>query len=89
MEKCKGILQYDDYEMDKLFEEFIDFKLLSDSELSLGALEVDDGSKEYRIDTLWYHIQHLRSLAGNNQRFELLFKVAKLILITPQSNCGY
>ena len=89
VEKCKGILQYDDYEMDKLFEEFIDFKSLSDSELPPGAWEVDDGSKEYRIDTLWYHIQQLRSLAGNNQRFELLFKVAKLILITPQSNCGY
>ena len=74
--------------MDKLFEEFINFKSLSDSELPLGAWEVDDGSKEYRIDTLWYHIQQLRSLAGNNQRFELLFKVAKLILITQQSNCG-
>ena len=74
--------------MDKLFEEFIDFKSLSDSELPPGAWEVDDGSKEYRIDTLWYHIQQLRSLAGNNQRFELLFKVAKLILITPHSNAG-
>ena len=74
--------------MDKLFEEFINFKSLSDSELPLGAWEVDDGSKEYRIDTLWYHIQQLRSLAGNNQRFELLFKVAKLILITPHSNAG-
>ena len=87
-EKYKGILQYDDYEMDKLFEEFIDFKSLSDSELPSGAWEVDDGSKEYRIDTLWYHIQQLRSLAGNNLRFELLFKVAKLILITPHSNGG-
>ena len=42
--------------MDKLFEEFIDFKSLSDSELPPGAWEVDNGSKEYRIDTLWYHI---------------------------------
>ena len=89
MEKYKGILQYDDYEMDKLFEEFIDFKSLSDSELPPGAWEVDDGSKEYRIDTLWYHIQHLRSLAGSNQRFELLFKLTKLILITLHSNAGY
>ena len=88
MEKYKGILQYDDYEMYKLFEEFIDFKSLSDSELPPGAWEVDDGSKEYRIDTLWYHIQQLRSLAGNNQRFELLFKVAKLLLITPHK-CWY
>ena len=88
LEKCKGILQYDDYEMDKLFEEFIDFKSLSDSELPPGAWEVDNGSKEYRIDTLWYHIQQLRSLAENNQRFELLFKIAKLILIIPHSNAS-
>ena len=37
---------------------------------------------------MWYHIQQLRCLAGNNLRFELLFKVAKLILITPHSNGG-
>ena len=74
VEKYKGVLQYDDYEMDKLFEEFIDFKSLSDSELPSGAWEVDDGSKEYRIHTLWYHTQQLKSLAGNNQRVELLFK---------------
>ena len=88
VEKYKGILQHDDYEMDKLFEEFIDFESLSDSELPPGIWEVDDGSKEYRIDTLWYHIQQLRSLAGSNQRFELLFKLTKLILITPHSNAG-
>ena len=54
----KGFLQYDDYEMEKLFEEFIDFKSLSDSEVSSAAwkdtivTEYNDGSKEYRIDTL-------------------------------------
>ena len=37
---------------------------------------------------MWYHIQQLRSLAGKNQRFELLFMVAKPILITPHSNAG-
>ena len=50
---------YDDYEMDKLFEQFIGFKSLSFSELPSAAWEdatvkeFDDGSKEYRIDTLW------------------------------------
>ena len=70
--------------MEKLCEEFIDFKSLSDSELSSATWEdaivreYDYGSKEYRINTLWYHIQRLRSLVGNNQRSELLFKVANL-----------
>ena len=80
--------------MEKLFEEFIDFKSLSDSEVSSAAwkdaivTEYNDGSKEYRIDTLWYHIQRLRSLVGNSQRFELLFKAAKLILTRLNSNAG-
>ena len=58
VEKYKGFLQYNDYEMEKLFEEFIDFKSLSDSEVSSAAwkdaivTEYNDGSKEYRIDTL-------------------------------------
>ena len=70
--------------MEKLCEEFIDFKSLSDSELSSATWEdaivreYDYGSKEYRINTLWYHIQRLWSLVGNNQRFELKFKLANL-----------
>ena len=58
VEKYKGFLQYNDYETEKLFEEFIDFKSLSDSEVSSAAwkdaivTEYNDGSKEYRIDTL-------------------------------------
>ena len=79
--------------MEKLFEQFIDFKSLSDSELSSTAwaeavVREYDGLKEYWIDTLWHPIQRLRSLVGDNQRFELLFKVAKLILITPHCNAG-
>ena len=58
LEKYKEILQYDDYEMEKLFEEFIDLEFSSDSELSSAAWEdvnireYDGGSKEYRIDAL-------------------------------------
>ena len=66
------------------------FKRIFDSELSSTAwaeavVREYDGLKEYWIDTLWYPIQRLRSLVGDNQRFELLFKVAKLILITPNT----
>ena len=95
VEKYKRILQYDDYKVEKLFEKFNDFKFFSDSELSAAVWEVaivreyDDGWKEYRISTLWYHhIQQLRSLVGNKQRSELMFRIAKLILVTPNSNTG-
>ena len=52
-------LRHDDYKLEKLFKELIDFKYLSDSELSSAAWEdfivrdYDDGSEEYRINTLW------------------------------------
>ena len=48
--------------------------------------EYDDGSKDYRIDTIWYMLNNLKSPFGNNSRFHLLFQMAKLILITPYSN---
>ena len=68
--------------------------VLRDSNLSAAmwqeavVREFDDESKEYRIDTIWYHLQNMRSSVGNNNRFQLLFHVAKLVLITPQSNAG-
>ena len=39
VEKYKRIFQYDDYKMEKLFEEFIDLKSLSDSELTAATWE--------------------------------------------------
>ena len=77
VEKYKQILQYDDYKMEKLFEEFIDFKSLSDSELTSAAWE----NAIMREDTLWYHSQQLRSSVVNNQRFELLFKLMWLMQV--------
>ena len=94
VQKYEGILQYDTQEMDKLYEEFVDYKTLTDSEMPAAAWEdavireYEDGTSEYRIDTLWYYIQSLRSLAGNNKRFDLFFNVARLIMITPHSNAG-
>ena len=50
--------------------------------------EYHDGSKDYRMDTIWYMLNNLKSLVGNNSCFHLLFQVAKFILITPHSNSG-
>ena len=40
------------------------------------------------MDTIWYMLNNLKSLVGNNSRFHLLFQVDKLILVTPHSNSG-
>ena len=50
------------YEIEGLYEQFVEFKCLSDDELPTDTLkdailsEHDDGSIEYRMDTIWYHI---------------------------------
>ena len=89
-----AVLQFDDQEIERLFEEFIEFKSLSDDELPSNALNdatistYDDGSVEYRMDTIWYYLQEMRSVVGNEYRFRLLFRCALMVLLTPHSNAG-
>ena len=48
----------------------------------------DDGTNDYRMDTVSYLLQEMKSSVGNNYRFHNLFEVAKIVLITPHSNAG-
>ena len=50
--------------------------------------EYDDGSEEYRMDVIWYHLNQIKSPIGNNFSFNLLFRVASIMLMTPHSNAG-
>ena len=88
----KSLLQFDDHETDMLYEQFIDYQMVETNEFPSTALndaillEHQDGTVEYRIDTIWYHLKQMRSPVGNNLRFNLLFKVAQIILLIPPSN---
>ena len=89
--KYQRLLAFSPSEYDRLHEEFIDFKSIGNDEIDLEKAVhtvYDDGSKEYRMDTIWYILQALKSPIGNHYRFRLLFKVAKIVLITPHSNAG-
>ena len=50
--------------------------------------EYDDGSKEYRMDVIWYHLNQIKSPIGNNFSFNLLFHFASIVLMIPHSNAG-
>ena len=45
-----------------------------------------DGPSECRNDVNWYHLRQIRSPIGNNSRFNLLFKVAQIVI--THSNAG-
>ena len=85
------ILKFSEDEHDQLYEEFIDFKTISDSQTDLNQAilkEYDNGMKEYRMDIVWHQLEEPKSPIGCSYRFRRLFKVAKIILVTPHSNDG-
>ena len=47
-----------------------------------------DGTSECRNDVNWYHLRQIRSPIGNNFRFNLLFKVAQIVMLITHSNAG-
>ena len=80
------MLSFSEREYEHLFDEFIDFQTFSEAELCLDEAiieEHEDGTKEYRIDVIWYELQNLKSPIGSTYRFGKLFKVAKISISTP------
>ena len=80
---------------DKLYEEFIDYQLLSIDDFTKGAFEEakmidgnDDGEEvyHYRMDTLWWYICHMEVPQTSIKRFKFLPKVAEIVLLIPHSN---
>lgn len=63
--------------LDELYDEFIQYKLLTD--LEVASLH---GT---RVDMLWSSIGDLKTESGS-LRFGLLFEVVKLLLVLPHSN---
>ena len=91
-----SILQFDKKEMNFLYEKFVDFQTLSEEELPNGALadaiikefKDEDGKtqNDHTMDVLWYHLQSMKRPIGNNKRFNILFEVARIVLLIPHSN---
>ena len=90
--KYKTILNFTETDLDLLYDEFFDFKTLSENHVNLEEAKIprkDENQKvQYRMDVIWHQLQELTSPAGDNFRFRLLFRVALLVLITPHSNAG-
>ena len=84
---------------DNLYEEFLDYQTLSDSDFVDKAWEdakVLEGLKDendnslfhYRVDVLWHNIAKMCIAGSSSRRFKLLPKVAEIVLIIPHSKAG-
>ena len=91
VEKYESILNLDEYSYELLYDQFHECKLVNENEIKLEEAiicQYDDGSKGYRMNTIWYMLNNLKSPVGNNSRFHFLVQAAQLILTTPHSNAG-
>ena len=92
--KYKQLLNFTESEFKLLYEEFFDYKALFIQEVSLkdAIMErkktTEEDEVQYWMDVIWHQIQEMKSPAGDNFCFKLLFRVAVLVLITPHSNAG-
>ena len=69
-----NILQFDDQEKERLYEELVDYNTIAIYELPHHALtdafiQENDVADVYRIDVIWYHLFQMKSSVGNNYRF--------------------
>ena len=72
-----------------LSEQVLDYKMLSDHGTPNSVWQnacgyFDEKTKYYRVDILWGYIGEMKDCIGKYQ-FDLIFKVAKLVLVLPHS----
>ena len=75
-----------------LSEQFLDYQLLNDHDIPnsvwQSACTMDDDRNKYsRVDILWGCISQMKDCIGKH-RFDILFKVVKLVLVLPHSNAS-
>ncbi|XP_068677860.1 uncharacterized protein [Montipora foliosa] len=83
--------------IDELYDEFCDYKSLTDEDIGLTAwkeAKVVDGSVNdqeifhYRVDILWWHLSQMVIPESSAKRFCHLQNVAELVVVLPHSNAG-
>lgn len=98
LEKFASVSFMDTIKHDNLYEEFVDFRSLSDDDIGQPAwteAKVIDGVDEdgntlvhYRVDVLWYHIAQMKVPETSLRRFKYLPLLAEIVLVIPHSNAG-
>ena len=86
VDRFKAILQYDNHEIDRLYEECFQYKIFAINVIldKVFADAIVNEGTEDRVDVLWHYLAHMKQeCIGDNYRFRLLFNVARLAIITP------
>ena len=81
---------FEDANIDKLNEEFIDYQMLSSNDIPTSIKESASLSEEdpHRIDILWGYLRGVKEPGSSQSKFGLLFRVAEVVMTIPHSNAG-
>ena len=88
------ILKYRDIfpgiNIDQLNEQFLNYQLCSEAEIPKEVKANINLSEEdpYRVDVLWGFLRGVKKPGTSLFEFDLLFKVAEVIMTIPHSNAG-
>ena len=81
---------FPDMNIDHLNEQFVNYQLLAAEDIpsvvkeSVGLEEKDP----YPVDVLWGYLRGVKIPGTNCFAFDLLFKVAEVVMTIPHSNAG-
>ena len=76
--------------MDKLNEQFLNYQMLAVEDIPQTVKECS-GLQEgdpYRVDILWGYLRDVKKPGTNEFEFNLLFKIAGIVMTIPHSNAG-
>lgn len=83
-----------DIDLDKLHEQFLDYQIFDEVDLPeriKDACNIDQeeqDNKLCRVDILWSFFNECKVPGTNERMFDVLFRVAEVVLTIPHSNAG-
>ena len=102
MDKYSDILWFEDGDLQKLENGFVEFQLLDDDEIPPIVWEkarirkqpeemssvYEEPSYHFRMDTVWHFLAKLKTADGCQDRFKRIARVAHLVMTIPHSNAS-
>ena len=77
-------------DMNKLSEQFLAYQVLVEEDIPATVKESAKLTREdpFRVDILWSYLKNIKLPGSNECEFDLLFKVADVVMTIPHSNAG-
>ncbi|CAB4036850.1 PREDICTED: uncharacterized protein LOC107326933 [Paramuricea clavata] len=82
---------FPDMDLESLNEQFLNYQLLLEEDIPAEVKEVAKCAEDdphYRVDILWGYLKGVKKPGTNSLEFDLLFRVAEVVMTIPHSNAG-